>query len=307
MDKVETKLNLEYYSGKDAYSDGKIEDELLEIVKNKSETEFDSVIYEKKSWPVLYHLSNTRESIVNWLESNKHLEVLEIGSGCGAVTGALARKFKHVSCIDLSKKRSLINLYKNQKYSNISITVGNYEDIESHLNKKFDLITLIGVFEYSGVYLTSKNPYKDMLEKAKRHLAPNGRLIIAIENKFGLKYWAGCKEDHVGKCFEGLEGYPSSDGVRTFTKLELESLFKEVGFAEYKFYYPYPDYKFATDIYSDEFLPKKDELDNNSRNFDQDRVTLFDEKKVFNSIIESQLFPLFSNSYLIVLEEKKNG
>lgn len=38
----------------------------------------------------------------------------------------------------------------------------------------------------------------------KKHLAPGGRIVIAIENKYGLKYFAGCKEDHLGTYFPEL-------------------------------------------------------------------------------------------------------
>ena len=37
-------------------------------------------------------------------------------------------------------------------------------------------------------------------------------------------------------------------------------------------------------------------------NFDRERLVLFDEEKVFDSLIESGLFPQFSNSYLVILE-----
>ena len=30
---------------------------------------------------------------------------------------------------------------------------------------------------------------------------------MAIENKLGLKYWSGCKEDHTGRYFEGVSKY----------------------------------------------------------------------------------------------------
>ena len=53
-----------------------------------------------------------------------------------------------------------------------------------------------------------------------KHLAPGGKIVIAIENRLGLKYWAGCAEDHVGKYFEGLEGYHNTKGVRTYSKKE---------------------------------------------------------------------------------------
>ena len=55
-------------------------------------------------------------------------------------------------------------------------------------------------------------------------------------------------------------------------------------------------------IYSDEYLPKKGELNKNIWNFDRERLLLFDEEKVFDSLIDSRLFPLYSNSYLAILE-----
>ena len=39
------------YSGKDLYSDGVIEDEMLEIAENYPEEKWNQVIAERKSWP----------------------------------------------------------------------------------------------------------------------------------------------------------------------------------------------------------------------------------------------------------------
>ena len=92
--------------------------------------------------------------------------------------------------------------------------------------------------------------------------------------------------------------------VRTFTRNGLERIFADCGMTEYAFYYPYPDYKFMTNLYSDEYQPKIGELSDNLRNFDRDRMVLFDERRAFDSILREGLFPLYSNSYLVVLGEK---
>jgi hypothetical protein len=131
-------------------------------------------------------------------------------------------------------------------------------------------------------------------------------MVIAIENKFGLKYFAGCSEDHLGTYFSGLEGYHEGGNARTFTRQGLEKILSKTGIYEYEFYYPYPDYKFMTTIYSDKYLPKKGELSNNLRNFDRDRVLLFDETLVFDQVIEDGEFPLFSNSYLLMVGKAPN-
>ncbi|MCR5398512.1 MAG: class I SAM-dependent methyltransferase [Lachnospiraceae bacterium] len=297
-------LNYDHYSGADLYCDGAVEDELLSIVQTYSEVEYPKVIEEKKSWPVLYHLSSQRENIVDWLPIDKSMKVLEIGSGCGAITGALARKAGTVDCVDLSRKRSLINAYRHEGYDNICINVGNFADIEPTLGKDYDYVLLIGVFEYGQSYIDSKTPFEDFLKIVCKHRAKNGRVVIAIENRYGLKYWAGCREDHLGTYFSSVECYKDGGGVRTFSEKGLTDICKRVGIDDYHFYYPYPDYKFMTSLFSKKRLPIKGELYNNIRNFDGDRLLLFDEKAAFDGIIAEEQFPFFSNSYLMIIGDE---
>ena len=116
----------------------------------------------------------------------------------------------------------------------------------------------------------------------------------------GIKYCAGCKEDHNGGYFESIENYPNNKGVRTFSRGELEKMFIDTGYSNHEFYYPYPDYKLPMVIYSDKFLPSIGDLRNNMRTFDGDRFILFDEGKAFDNVIENGLFPEFSNSFLVI-------
>ena len=118
-------------------------------------------------------------------------KVLEVGSGCGAITGALSRKAGSVTCVDLSKKRSLINAYRHSESENVTIHIGNFTDVEPDLPADYDYICLIGVFEYGQAYIGGSTPYEDFLKILQKHLAPGGRIVIAIENKYGLKYFAG--------------------------------------------------------------------------------------------------------------------
>ena len=271
-------LNTEDYPGRDLYSDGEIEDVLLDIAKNTDPKDFDKVVEERESWPVMYHFSTIRTNIMSWMPIDRSMKVLEIGSGCGAITGTIAEKAGSVTCVELSRKRSLINAWRNREKDNIEIRLGNFEDVEKKLETDYDMITLIGVFEYAQGYISSGTPYRDFLAIILRHLKPGGQLVIAIENRLGMKYFAGATEDHSGKYFEGIEGYSDTSRARTFSKPELEALLTEGGVSDFTFYYPYPDYKFPMSIYSDYYLPKRGELRTNLAN----------------------LFPLFSNSFLVV-------
>ena len=199
------KLDYKFYAGFDAYSDGDIEDDLLDIVKNHDASEYRKIIIDRKSWPILYHLSTSRENIINWMPMEEDANVLEIGAGCGAITGVLCKTAAKVHAIELSKRRSLINAYRHKDVDNLEIKVGNFMDIYPDLEEKYSYITLIGVLEYAASYISSDEPYSEFLKMLKKKLKPGGKIIIAIENRLGLKYFAGCREDHLGKIFTGIK------------------------------------------------------------------------------------------------------
>lgn len=293
------KLDLKYYSGEDLYSDGSVEDRLLELVKNiNSPEEIYEILNDSSEWPIYYHLSPERRNIIEWFPFNKESRILEIGAGCGAITSGLLRENNHVTCIELSKKRSLINAYRNRDSNNLEIIVGDFNNIE--FKEKYDYITLIGVLEYAGVYSRDEEGHKSFLTNIKSILKEEGQLIIAIENKLGLKYWCGYPEDHTGGMFDSVENYISINSkVKTFSKEELESLLRKVGFSEIEFMYPYPDYKFPNKIYSNDYLPKEQELER-ILNLDNNRIELFDYKQALNNIIQENIFDKFSNSFLVI-------
>ena len=294
-------IDLTHYSGSDLYTEGEIEDNLLKVAEENDPASFRKVIEGKDEWAYLYHLSPVRENIVSWLPIKKDEKVLEVGSGMGAICGELCKLAGTVDTVDLSLKRSKVNANRNKDKDNLCIKVGNFTDIEPDLNNDYDWIMLIGVFEYAISYIHTDSPFEDFLKILKKHLKPNGRLVIAIENRIGLKYFAGCKEDHTNGFFDGIESYVNGGQVRTFSKTGLENILKSIGINEYYFYYPYPDYKLPNTIFSEKRLPKTGECKDNIRNFDQDRILLFDETNAFDGMIKEDLFPMFSNSFEVII------
>lgn len=293
------KLNYSFYKGTDEYSDGDVEADILQLVQQ--ETDVLKILQNDNRWPVLYHLSPIRQNILEWYPFEKNASVLEIGAGCGAISGVLCRNCARVVSVDLSKRRSLINATRNREYDNLEIMVGNFNDIE--LQEQFDYITLIGVLEYASYYTEADEPFVAFLENIKKHLKQDGKLLIAIENKFGLKYWSGAREDHTGNFFESLEGYHRTESrVKTFGKEELRQIIQKAGYTQLQFYYPFPDYKFPVQIFTDEYLPKVDDLNVSREAYDNERFELFNEKLVYESLLEEKQFDFFSNSFFLEVQ-----
>ncbi len=302
--RTDARIDLRYYSGQDLYTDGSgTEARLLELVTEHPADEFPEVIAREGTWPALYHLSPVRENILNWVPFRPGERVLELGAGCGAVTGAFLNRGLEVTCVDLSLMRSRINAARHRDAEGLTILAGPAERILPEMTGRFGHVTLIGVLEYAAQFSDAEKPFHTLLSGAASALKPGGTLWVAIENRLGLKYFAGAREDHTGRYFEGLEGYPHGDGPRTFSRKELERLAAECGLCS-RFYYPYPDYKLPVKIFSDGCLPRKGELTRNWQRLDGESVSLFDEGKVFDGLLEAGLFPEMANSFLVQMRKE---
>lgn len=212
-------LDYSFYPGEDKYTDGEIEDDILAAFREHRSEE---MLRSSRQWPILYHISDIRENLLEWYPFNEDADLLEVGAGCGALTGLFSRRVKMVTCIELSEKRSIINAERNKDRNNIEIKIGNFEDIV--LDKKYDYITLIGVWEYAGLYVSGGESYVSMIRKVKEYLKPNGKIIVAIENKMGMKYFNGAVEDHTAQMYSGINDYVGERKVRTFSKPEIENI-----------------------------------------------------------------------------------
>ncbi|MHC1709841.1 MAG: class I SAM-dependent methyltransferase [Methanomassiliicoccales archaeon] len=290
------RLVLDHVTGTDEYSDGDVEDDLLAIALSGKDLE-DAVRHDDR-WAVLYHLHPRRRNLLEWFPFKKGSSLLEIGAGCGALTGMFCEKVDRVTAVELSERRAKIIAARYPKANHLTIFAGRFEDVpagESH-----DYVTLIGVLEYAGKYARSTDPYSDLLRKARAALKEGGTLILAIENKLGLKYWAGAPEDHSGKLFQGLEGYPGERGFRTFGREELKELLEGSGFSDIEFFYPHPDYKMPERIFSERLFPDRSNMCDAAPSYDQDRFVLFDEGLACDSILSNNAFPLMANSFLVI-------
>lgn len=296
---VKPVLNLKWYKNEDLYSDGDVEDKIIELIKQSEPEEYSKAIADNMSWPTYYHLTGLRKNILSWYPFDKNASVLEIGCGMGAITSVLCEKCKEVTAVELSKRRATATQLRCRNMDNLEVIVGNLNDIE--FEKKFDYITLIGVLEYQGKYTNSKNPYEDFLKKVKGLLKDDGKLLIAIENKYGLKYWCGAPEDHTGVPFDGMNQYQLGyKAAQTFSRQELTDIVLNSGFKDTFFYYPMPDYKLPTVVYSEKYLPKNSIEANIAPYYYPNNTTLVaNEMEIYSDLINNNVFEFFANSFLV--------
>ena len=201
-------------------------------------------------WPSLYHLSSTRANIMRPFSESLTGDILEIGAGCGAITRYLGECGANVLALEGSPRRASIARSRTCDLDNVTVLAEKLDQFQC--DHQFDVITLIGVLEYANLFMSGENPHLAMLEHVRPLLKPDGKLIIAIENQLGLKYFAGAPEDHLGQPMIGIEGRYRKDQPQTFGRKVLANMLEQAGFFTTEFLAPFPDYKLPVSIITEE-------------------------------------------------------
>ena len=256
------------------------------------------------TWPERYHLSKSRANVLRPFTLSHARMVLEVGAGCGAITRYLGETCEVVDAVEPVPERARVARARTRDLDNVEVFVGGIADVPSVA--AYDLVVVVGVLEYVGEGSASPHPYVQFLARLARVLRPGGRVICAIENRLGVKYLAGSPEDHTGRVFDGLEGYPRGGHARTFARRELAALFERAGLQP-TFLHAFPDYKLARLVFSDPLLESPEEQSLAWRlpyfpspDWTVPRPRLADERRLWKSMVEAGLGAHFSNSFVIV-------
>jgi len=294
-----------------AYSDGdEVEQQLLLTLKRVSDVSVLSpeLQVECRDWTSTYHFSHNRANLLRPFEDSLKGKVLELGAGCGGVTRYLGETAHQVVAVEGSIRRCEINSERVRDLTNVSIVASELSEFRSSF--KFDTVVVVGVLEYAALFIDSVNPHLDFLLHAKSFLRPGGVLLLAIENKLGLKYLAGAPEDHLGQPMVGVEGGYKDNGVSTFSYIELSELAKQAGFGDCYIHSPLPDYKITRALITAEGLqePSFDSGELASQLAAQDpqleKGTTFNLQKAWHEFGRAKLDGELANSFLL---EARNG
>ncbi len=281
--------------------------ELLQLVSVTPEADFPRLITEHPSWHVLYHLSPLRQNLINWFPFSPGQSVLEIGAACGAVTGAFLGRGLRVTGLEPSPRRCEINATRHSACEGLTLLAGRMQTALPALRQRFDHVTLFFLPERAPeLFADAADPLAAMLCLAASVLAQGGSLWVAVRNRLGLKYFAGCPDERTGRFFDGPEGYPDPLAPRALTRRELLNA-ADQAHLDCEVFYPYPDAVFPVKIFSDAYPPRPGELNRNWQSFDRDRLSLFDESRVFDTLMEEGLFSRFSNAFLVRMRKKVTG
>ncbi|NIJ89757.1 lipopolysaccharide biosynthesis protein [Xanthomonas campestris] len=261
-------------------------------------------------WPSRYHLSAGRANLLRPISDLLKGRVLEVGSGCGAISRYLGEIGASLTALEGSNRRARITASRCRDLPNVRVVNDVLEGFSAQ--EAFDALTLIGVLEYANVYGQANAPAHAWLRKAHSLLADDGCLIVAIENQLGLKYFAGMPEDHVGKPMHGISDNYDAKSVATYGRLQLMEMLQSAGFESCELLLPFPDYKFPTVVLApgayDGSHPEFDAGTLAAQSAIADpqlpHAPLFSLERAWSVIARNGLLPDMANSFLFVARKR---
>ncbi|MCU1295304.1 MAG: hypothetical protein JWP08_4154 [Bryobacterales bacterium] len=300
------------------YSDGlSVEDYLHRVVLEAKDirTGSDELRASIRDWPSLCHLSPSRANLLRPLAHLLTGDVLEMGCGCGALTRYLGEVGTNIIAVEGSPKRAAITAARCRDLENVTVVCDHFNSLR--LNQRFDCVLLVGVLEYCQMFESGHQPALELLSRCKRFLKPGGRVIIAIENRYGLKYFSGAPEDHLGLPYVGIESRYEQYSPITWSRMELLEMMQGAGFSEVMEFYPFPDYKLPRVVFSKGALEYGRDIKDLLSSYGPTQHSAvaytpnFSEASTWPGLLEAKLVPELSNSFLFVgsdsLQQKVEG
>jgi SAM-dependent methyltransferase len=287
------------------YRDG-AESRVLEIIEGSSDlaSTTGSLLAQASGWAERYHLDPARANVVRALDLPSDAVVLEVGAGCGAISRYLGETVAEVDALEPASWRAEVCRARTRDQQNVNVLVGEVSDLPA--GPRYDVILIVGVLEYVGNGSLDDGPYARFLDECRSRLREGGSIIIAIENKLGVKYLAGAPEDHYALPFVGVEGYGDVSGLaRTFSRSELGDLLAGSGLAS-RSLVAFPDYKLTRAVFEPESFGAEDrELLWTvpvfpSPDWYGQRAPAADERRLWRSMVEAGLAAEGGNSFVFI-------
>lgn len=131
-------------------------------------------------------------------------------------------------------------------------------------------------------------------------LAVDGHLLLAVNNRLGLKYFCGERDPYTGQIFDGLEDYRRNSGPgRMYHRGEWQDMLVQSGWRQIKFYSVLSDLSNPMLIYADGYLPNENLAIRVMPTYQDPSAIFLDEEFLYPSLCGAGLFHGMANSYLV--------
>lgn len=163
----------------------------------------------------------------------------------------------------------------------------------------YDIIVAVDILEYAKDAVA-------MLKGAKSLLKPDGKLLLAADNRLGIRYFCGDQDYFTNKNYDSIENYRhllswerKAMKGRAYAKAEISGFLEEAGFSKHRFFSVFPRISNPQLLLAEDYEPNE-ALD--IRVFPEynspDTVFLLEEE-LYPSLMENKLLHGMANGFFV--------
>lgn len=272
-----------------------------EFMDTHTEAELVNAVEKTTDWRFFYFFSPMREAVLKWYDFSKESTVLLIGAGYGEIIGVLCEKCSKVVAIERYREKAYIIQSRYKERNNLDVYIGKLQEDNT---EKFDYIIFGGSFGYQCNGSKSDLDYEIYLKSLHKYCKDHTKLLIIAENRLGAEYLCGKPAPSTGVPFDTLSGSSDNSKYRGFTTQELVQLIHDAGFIYHKVYYPFPNYLFTQEVYTEEYQPTEKVMERVLQYHTYMDTVIADEDKLMCDFIKMGAFQCVANSYIIEASSK---
>lgn len=183
--------------------------------------------------------------------------------------------------------------------------VSQYEKQNQETGDIYDYVVLADALEYL------KSP-SETIKRLSNNLKDDGLMLIAMDNRLGLRYFCGDRDAFTERNFDSLEDYGrinENDKAnlkgRAYSKAEVIDFLSDAGLCDAHSFSVLPCVEEPHFLYAEDVLPDMDELMIRYKFYYRNPDTIFlEEEKMLKTIIKNGMFHQMAGGYLIECGKK---
>lgn len=163
----------------------------------------------------------------------------------------------------------------------------------------YDVVVAVDILEYAA------DP-ADLLYRVRCLLKPGGKLLLAADNRLGIRYFCGDQDFFTNKNYDSIENYRhllswerESMKGRAYAKAEIRDFLEKAGFLNHRFFAVFPRIENPQLLLAEDYEPNE-ALD--IRIFPEynspDTVFLMEEE-LYPSLMENQMLHAMANGFFV--------
>lgn len=220
-----------------------------------------------------------QSGLLQWYDFKPNSTILYIGREVDAIAEMLRERAEVLICVSCE---TAVKESWRQTYGN-----------------RFDYIISVAALE------RQLHP-KRVLAGFRRLLKADGKLLLGMNNRLGIKYFCGDRDPYTERSFDGVEGYRRAYAKkedtfqgRMYSQAELKEMLRDAGWEECRFYAVLSDLENPTLIYAQDFMPNEDLSGRLFPTYHYPNSVFLEEECLYADLIANGMFHQTANAYLI--------